>query len=467
MSQPKFLVVDDDPTLRSAMFRVFSKRNCQVITACNLKEAKSVINTHSELELAIVDVKLPDGDGIGLVSTLMKKYEDIPVIVLTGFASIDIAVKATKMGAYHFMTKPLNIEELTSIANQSLSHKKLISENSQLKSQLQNKYQFDSIIGKSRSIQNVLSMIEKVANTDSTILISGESGTGKELIAKAIHYNSPRQNRAFIPINCGAIPSELLESELFGHVKGAFTGAVCHRQGRFDLANKGTLFLDEIGDLSPHLQVKLLRVLQEKRFEPVGSSRTMELDVRVLAATNIDLNKAVREGKFREDLFYRLNVIPIKVPTLRERRDDIPILLDHFIKRFNQNKGIHITGIHPMALDKLTNHPWPGNIRELENFIERISILRKQGMIELEDIPDHLEDNYNQHEFPIPQEIHENGINFNIAVSSYENHLILNALNKTGWNRNQAAILLGLNRTTLVEKIKKKGLKPCIQSKNI
>ena len=460
MSQPKFLVVDDDPILRSAMFRVFSKKNYQVITACNLKEAESVITTHSELELAIVDVKLPDGDGIGLVSTLMKKYGDIPVIVLTGFASIDIAVKATKMGAYHFMTKPFNIEELISIANKSLTHKKLISENSELKSQLQNKYQFDSIIGKSRSIQNVLSMIEKVANTDSTILISGESGTGKELIAKAIHYNSPRRNRAFIPINCGAIPSELLESELFGHVKGAFTGAVCHRQGRFDLANKGTLFLDEIGDLSLHLQVKLLRVLQEKRFEPVGSSKTMELDVRVLAATNIDLNKAVREGKFREDLFYRLNVIPMKVPALRERKNDIPILLDHFIKKFNQNKGIHITGIHPMALDKLMNHPWPGNIRELENLIERISILRKQGMIELEDIPRHPEDNYNQHEFSIPQEIHENGINFNIAVSAYENHLILNALNKTGWNRNQAAILLGLNRTTLVEKIKKKGLKP-------
>lgn len=304
-------------------------------------------------------------------------------------------------------------------------------------------------------------MVEKVADTDSTILVTGESGTGKELIAKAIHYNSSRSGKSFVPINCGAIPAELLESELFGHVKGAFTGAISNRQGRFELANKGTLFLDEIGDLSPSLQVKLLRVLQEKRFEPVGSAKTIESDVRIVAATNVDLEKAVKEGKFREDLYYRLNVIPMVVPPLRDRSDDIPLLLEHFIKKFNTHKGIHITGIHPVALDKLLNYSWPGNIRELENFIERVSILRKEGMVELSDIPQYFEDNQ-AHQFTgnLQVDIPENGLDFNTAIASYENQLILNALNKTGWNRNQAAILLRLNRTTLVEKIKKKGLKP-------
>lgn len=461
MSNPKILVVDDEQTLRAALFRIFSRRNYQVITTGNIREAESVITTNSELELAIVDVKLPDGDGIELLSTLKQKYNNIPVIVLTGFASIDVAVKATKMGAFHFMTKPFNIEELISIVEKALSHKKLVYENSNLKTQLQSKYQFDNIIGKSSAIQNVLSMIEKVADTDSTILVTGESGTGKELIAKAIHYNSTRSEKGFVPINCGAIPSELLESELFGHVKGAFTGAISNRQGRFELANKGSLFLDEIGDLSPSLQVKLLRVLQEKRFEPVGSAKTIESDVRIVAATNVDLAKAVKEGSFREDLFYRLNVIPIKIPALRERKDDIPLLLEHFIKKFNQHRNINISGIHPMAMDKLMSYNWPGNIRELENFVERVSILRKEGMIELSDIPHYFEDNQAQQYLNhLPVEIPESGIDFNTAIAAYENQLIVNALNKTGWNRNQAAILLRLNRTTLVEKIKKKGLKP-------
>ncbi len=461
MSQAKILVVDDEQTLRAALFRIFSRRDYQVITTGNIKEAESVITTNSELELAIVDVRLPDGDGIDLLATLKQKYNNIPVIVLTGFASIDVAVKATKMGAFHFMTKPFNIEELVSIAEKALSHKKLVFENTELKSRLESKYRFDNIIGQSQPIRNVLNMIEKVADTDSTILVSGESGTGKELIAKAIHYNSSRKDKPFVPINCGAIPNELLESELFGHVKGAFTGAISNRQGRFEIANKGTLFLDEIGDLSPNLQVKLLRVLQERRFEPVGSAKTIESDVRIVAATNVDLAKAVKEGSFREDLFYRLNVIPIHIPPLRERSDDIPLLLEHFINKFNQHKGIQITGIHPMALEKLKQYAWPGNIRELENFIERISILRKEGMIEPSDIPQHFDDGSGASiNGQLPVDIPEQGIDFNNAIASYENQLIINALNKTGWNRNQAAILLRLNRTTLVEKIKKKGLKP-------
>lgn len=459
MNHPKILVVDDEQTLRAAMFRIFSRKEYNVITTANLREAESVITSNSELDLAIVDVKLPDGNGIDLLATLRQKYNNIPVIVLTGFASIDVAVKATKLGAFHFMTKPFNIEELISIVEKALSHKMLVSENSNLKNKLQSKYQFDNIIGKSSPIEAVLNMIEKVADTDSTILVTGESGTGKELIAKAIHYNSSRRDKAFIPINCGAIPNELLESELFGHVKGAFTGAISNRQGRFELANKGTLFLDEIGDLSPNLQVKLLRVLQEKHFEPVGSAKTIEADVRIIAATNVDLSKAVKDGRFREDLFYRLNVIPMTVPSLRSRREDIPLLLEHFIQKFNKNRGIHIEGIQPAALDKLMQYAWPGNIRELENFIERVSILRKEGIIEISDVPYYFEDNKEQSFLgELPVDIPENGIDFNTAIAAYENQLILNALKKTGWNRNQAALLLRLNRTTLVEKIKKKGL---------
>jgi len=459
MSQQKILIVDDEQTLRSALFRIFSRRGYQVITTSSIAEAERVITTTSDLELALVDVKLPDGDGIDLISTLKQKYNDIPVVVLTGFASIEVAVQATKRGAYHFMTKPFNIEELVMLAEKALSHKMLVAENSVLKTQLQSKYRFDNIIGQSQGIQNVLSMVEKVSDTNSTILVTGESGTGKELIAKAIHYNSSRSAKPFIPINCGAIPGELLESELFGHVKGAFTGAISNRQGRFELANRGTLFLDEIGDLSPSLQVKLLRVLQEKRFEPVGSAKTLESDVRIVAATNANLQKSVREGNFREDLFYRLNVIPIFIPPLRERKDDIPLLLQHFIQNFNQSKNINITGIHPYALDKLVQYPWPGNIRELENFVERVSILKREGIIELSDIPQHLNDAQGaMNHTGLPLEIPDSGIDFNSSVAAYENQLILNALNKTGWNRNQAAILLSLNRTTLVEKIKKKGL---------
>ena len=460
MSQ-NILIVDDEQTLRSALFRVFSRRNYNVNTTCNIRESESFINSNSELQLAIIDVKLPDGNGLELIAKLRKKYFNIPVIVLTGLSGVDIAVKAIKMGAFHFITKPFNVEELISITNKALSHKKLVVENSKLKSQLKDRYRFSHIIGKSEPIQRVLAMIEKVADTNSTVLISGESGTGKELIAKAIHYNSSRSTKAFVPINCAAIPSELLESELFGHVKGAFTGAIGRRQGRFDMANRGTLFLDEIGDLSPGLQVKLLRVLQERRFEPVGSGTTVESDVRILAATNIDLNRAVREGKFREDLFYRLNVIPIKVPSLRERPMDIPLLLDYFIKRFNQNSGIGISGIEPRALNRLMIYSWPGNIRELENLIERISILRKQGTIQLDDIPLDFENNQSwRYGAQFSTEVPEDGIDFNVVVAAYENQLIVNALNKTGGNRNRAARLLGLNRTTLVEKIKKKGLKP-------
>lgn len=461
MNQIKVLVVDDDQTLRAALFRILSRKGYQVITCATAKEAEHVIGEQPLIDLVLLDIRLPDGDGIEILKLVKKKYDQTPVVVLTGFGSVDIAVEATKLGAYHFMTKPFNIEELTLLTDKALSHTRLISENERLKSQLYSKYKFDNIIGQSDAIRRVLTLIEKVADSDSTILISGESGTGKELVAKAIHYNSPRANKAFVPINCGAIPAELLESELFGHVKGAFTGAISNRMGRFELANHGSIFLDEIGDLNMSLQVKLLRVLQERRFEAVGSAKTIESNVRIVAATNVNLTEAVKHGKFREDLFYRLNVIPINIPALRERREDIPLLIQHFITVFNDKKGTKIDGVSEEAMDMLYMYNWPGNIRELENFVERCSILKREGTIHVDDLPEHFALGRITHTVSTDiADIPEDGIDFNGAVDAYENSLILNALNKTGWNRNQAAILLKLNRTTLVEKIKKKGLRP-------
>lgn len=317
-----------------------------------------------------------------------------------------------------------------------------------------------SIIGKSAEIFQVLNLVEKVAQSDATVLITGESGTGKELVAKAIHRKSKRCYRTFVPVNCGAIPKELLESELFGHVKGAFTGAISHREGRFSLAEKGVIFFDEIGEMSPQSQVKLLRVLQERRFEPVGSTKSIPSDVRVIGATNIDLERAMREGQFREDLFYRLNVVPIHIPPLRKRNSDIPLLVNYFIQVFNQMNQSSLEGLTPQALTHFLSYPWPGNIRELENLIERLSILKKSGKIDVCDLPPRYKESKNIYHSQEKWEVSDLGLDFNSAVDSYENSLILRALEKTGWNRNQAAILLKLNRTTLVEKMKKKGLRP-------
>lgn len=460
MQKPRVLVVDDESSLRTALFRILDRKGFQVITANCKREAEVLSQTDQPLDLALIDVRLPDGDGLELLTSIKRWQPKCEVIVLTGHGTVEIAVEATKRGAYHFVTKPFNLEELMNVVDRAHSHKQLQIENTNLKSVLHSKYKFENIVGQSDEIQKVLGFVERVADSDSTILVTGESGTGKELIAKAIHYNSPRANKPFVPINCGAIPAELLESELFGHVKGAFTGAIQQRVGRFEMAQGGTIFLDEIGDMSPTLQVKLLRVLQERCFEPVGSTKTMESDVRVVAATHVNLEEAVKSGKFREDLFYRLNVIPINIPSLRERQTDIPLLLHHFIETFNKSKGRQITGISQPALEMLYNYNWPGNIRELENLVERISILKGHGEIDVYDLPEKYQGSNAGMTRTQAMAVPEEGMDFNSAVDAYENALILQALEKTGWNRNQAAILLKLNRTTLVEKIKKKGLKP-------
>ena len=460
MRSSRVLIVDDESSLRTALFRMLDRKGLSVVTASKIEEAKLLCQGDQPLDLALVDLNLPDGDGIDLMGHLKGLHPDCQVIILTGFGTIESAIRATQKGAFHFITKPFNMEELVSLVDKALTHKKLQIENQQLRTELHKKYQFEQIIGRSEGILNVLSLVERVADSDSTVLVTGDSGTGKELVARAVHYNSPRADQAFVAINCGAIPSELLESELFGHVKGAFTGAISNRIGRFEMADGGTIFLDEIGDLEPALQVKLLRVLQQRSFEPVGATKSIQVNVRVIAATNKNLEELVESGRFREDLFYRLNVIPLAIPSLRERKTDIPLLFAHFVDLFNKNKGRKLSGISSDAMDCLVNYPWPGNIRELENLVERLAILKGQGQIEINDLPIKYRSAAQTPSDGVHFDIPDNGMDFNTAVDQFENTLILRALEKTGWNRNQAAGLLRLNRTTLVEKIKKKGLRP-------
>jgi len=458
-SVQRILVVDDESSLRSALFRALNKKY-QVITASNATEAVTLAQGDLNLDLALIDLRLPDGNGIDLMQQLRTNHPNMKTIILTGHGTVELAVEATKKGASHFITKPFNLEEVLSITENLVSQKQLEIENTQLKASIQTKYKFENIVGQSNELEQVLNLVDKVASTDSTVLITGESGTGKELIARALHFNSNRSTAPFIPINCGAIPSELLESELFGHVKGAFTNAVSSRAGRFELAEGGTIFFDEIGDMSPHLQVKLLRVLQDRKYEPIGSTKTKTANVRVVAATNLKLEEAVRKGNFREDLYYRLNVIPVTLPALRERKTDIAILFKHFMEIFNNKNKTEIRGVSPDTLNILTHYTWPGNIRELENLVERLSIIKGKGIIETYDLPPKYKSQSNYSFNSDKIEIPDTGLDYNSAVNAYENQLILKALEKTGWNRNQAAILLKLNRTTLVEKIKKKGLKP-------
>ena len=322
-----------------------------------------------------------------------------------------------------------------------------------------NREKFGDIIGHSAKMQGIFTLVEKVADSDSTIIISGESGTGKGLIARAIHKNSNRKNRPFITINCGAIPENLLESELFGHVRGAFTGATSSKPGKFELADRGSIFLDEIGDMSANLQVKILRVLEEREFEQVGGSKTIKADVRIIAATHRDLEKLVQEGSFREDLFYRINVIPIEIPPLKGRKPDIPFLISHFLREFNLKNGKDVKGVTNDAMIIIKEHSWPGNVRELKNMVERLVVLKGEGDIDALDLPEKLRRKGGHSELP-SMEISEDGINLNTAVTEFEKALILESLQKTNWVKNQAAKLLRLNRTTLVEKIKRHHLHP-------
>lgn len=423
-------------------------------------EAMGIVSSQP-VDLVLCDIKMPGINGLELVRQIHEIEPDLPCIVITGYSSAENSIEALRAGAFWYLEKPFEQERLDVVrrlVDQAIEHGRLKAENRVLHSQLRARYKFDNIVGKSDALQQVLTIVEKVADTDSTVLITGESGTGKELIARALHYNSRRADHMMVTVNCGAIPEALLESELFGHVKGAFTNAVHQREGRFALADGGTIFLDEIGDMSPNLQVKLLRILQERTFEPVGSSKTIRVDVRVIAATNQHLEQLIEQKQFREDLYYRLNVLPIEAPPLRDRTDDIPLLVHHFIEIGNQQRNSQIDGISEEAMKLLMNYRWPGNVRELENMIERVMILRTQGEILAEDLPAQFRQP--RERSPQAPRVPADGISFNEVIGELETDLILQALDQTHWNKNRAAQLLGLNRTTLLEKIKKKGLEP-------
>jgi len=460
MSQLHVLVVDDDPAVRDVLQEALMQEEYSVSTAEDGAAAIQAVKD-SVVHIVITDFQLPDIDGLEIIDRLAKLDSKIIPIMMTGFGTIETAVRAMKSGAFDFITKPFDLEAAAAVVRKAAEFLRLRQENHLLRKVVRDQYRLEQLVGASQPIQEVMEFVQKVADSDSTVIIQGESGTGKELVARMLHFNSFRKDRPLVPVNCGAIPENLLESELFGHEKGAFTGATHSRMGRFELANGGTIFLDEIGEMSLPLQVKLLRVLQEREFERVGGSRTIHVDVRIVAATNQDLETLVEEKRFRKDLFYRLNVIPMVIPPLRERRSDIPLLIDHFLTRFNQSKHTEISGLAPDAIRTLTEYDWPGNIRELENMIERLVVLKKRGVLSIGDLPEKICRRASGSELTERFiRFNEDGINLSSEVELYEKHLIMEALRKANGVTARAAQLLHLNRTTLVEKLKRKGVDP-------
>jgi DNA-binding NtrC family response regulator len=410
--------------------------------------------------MALLDVRLPDGNGIELMREFRQSDPDMGIIIMTGYAEIDTAVDAVRLGANDFLKKPFDIDEMLVRIGELMKTRQLKRDNHSLREQVRSQTA-SGLIGHCSSIRKLQETIQLLANSDSTVLISGESGCGKEVLAKSLHKTGSRSGKPMVSINCGAIPEELLESELFGHVKGAFTGAIRARPGRFEIANGGTIFLDEIGDMSPKLQVKLLRVLQERCFEPVGSQQSIRVDVRVIAATHRNLEKEIQAGRFREDLYYRLNVIPLHLAPLRERGDDILLLANNFMVRFNKQKESNISSISDDVRRAMLAYNWPGNVRELQNLIERVTTLKREGSIELEDLPNRMLSDKDRVLQSFQMDVKSaSNIDLKATVDEFESHLILSALNRFDWNKNQAANFLAMNRTTLVEKIKKKGLQP-------
>jgi DNA-binding NtrC family response regulator len=452
--QKHLLIVDDESALREAIAERLADHGFIVEQAASGEQALQRL-TDFAFDILITDLRLPGIDGRKVVESALERYPDIIPIVITGYGTVKDAVEAIKQGAADFITKPFQFDALLHVLRSALEQRRLKSENAYLRSQLEDRYRIEGLVGHSPAMRGLFQLLETVAATSSTVLITGETGTGKELAARAIHHNSPRRGNRFVAINCSAIPETLLEAELFGHVRGAFTGAVGTRQGRFEQAHKGTLFLDEVGTMSPALQAKLLRVLQEREFERVGDSHTIKIDVRVIAATHSDLKKMVAEGTFREDLFYRLNVIPVQLPPLRDRREDIPLLAQHFLHKLVGESGRGPLTISQEALRRLMAHHWPGNVRQLENVVER-AVAFSQGRSQI-DVQDLSPDIQNQ---PAPTDssqvwFPDDGLDFDSYIEAVELSLIRRSLERTQGNKRQAAKLLNLKRTTLIEKLKR------------
>lgn len=450
------LIIEDNELVRDSLAEVLRLEGCDVSQAPDGPDGIELLARRS-YDLALIDLRLPSANGISVLEQAKALRPDLDVIMMTSFGTVETAVEAMKLGAVHYLTKPINDDELKIILRRLAEARRLKEENRSLKEELGGKQrtQFHNLIGQNARMQKIYSVIRAISDTDTTVLLRGESGTGKGMIAQAIHYSDPaRKDGPYVEVSCGAIPRELLESELFGHVKGAFTSAIRDRVGRFELANGGTILLDEIDSLPPYLQVKLLRVLQQKEFERVGDTKTMKVNVRIIASTNRDLAAEIASGQFREDLYYRLNVITIDVPPLRDRKEDIPALVKHFLNAFNEKTRRSLRSVSSKAMQRILDYNWPGNVRELENFLERAVVLSTGETLEEDVFPDYIGETKVMG-LPVTAETASaEGTSLKEVLKEPEKQIIKKVLDQVGWNRKKAASLLDINRTTLYNKMK-------------
>ena len=462
MSHPRILVVDDEMIVCESCKRILEEESYEVETALSGKEAFEKMKANP-FDIVITDLKMPGIDGMEILNTFRKEYPDSIIIMITGFSTVETAVEAMKLGAFDYIPKPFTPDEVSIVVKKAIEKKSLVSENIYLRQELQEKYGFHNIVGKSSKMQEIYRIIVKVAMTDSTVLIYGQSGTGKELIARAIHFNSSRREKQFVPVDCAVLSENLLESELFGHVKGSFTGAVTTKPGLFEVADGGTVFLDEVGNISLSIQAKLLRVLQEREFTPVGGTKTKKVDIRLVAATNKELEKMIKEEAFREDLYYRLNIVPIYLPPLKERQEDIPLLAVHFLKKYAEEMGKTIKGFTPEAMEKMVRYPWPGNVRELENMIERTVVMIEDEMVRVAHLilPGQQEKEISENQIPLTSEelkeikkqVREK------AVEEIERAFVFNALERHQWNVTRASEEVGMLRPNFQALMRKYNLR--------
>ncbi len=446
MHPPTVLLVDDDKNSLKGLMKILEQDGYRVLGATNGYEALHLLDQEA-VDILVTDMKMPGLDGFALLEEINKREEEVSVIMMTAYGSVHTAVEAMKKGAEDYLTKPLNVEELEIILARVWKKRELLLQNTALKEQLRSRYRFANLIGNTPAMQRLFKTITHVAPSKASILILGETGTGKELVARAIHQGSRRAEKPFVTVNCSALAEGVLESELFGHERGAFTGAIRGKQGRFELAHGGTLFLDEVGDMPFTVQTKLLRVLELGEFERVGSEKTLQVDVRLIAATNKNLEAEMRLGRFREDLYYRLNVITLHLPPLRERRDDIPLLADHFLQQYMEENEKKIKGFLPQTIELLQEYPWPGNVRELENIIERAVVLCQELWIEPRHLPSHLR--------PAPEKTAARfSLPLGVSLKEVEKEVILRTLQLTGGNKTQAAKILGISTRKIEYKVK-------------
>ena len=454
----KILVVDDEKSLREVLSIMLKRAGYAVTEASDGDEAIGHVNKEI-YDLVITDLRMPKADGMDVLKAVKSSSPDTVVLVITAFATSDSAVEAMKQGAYDYLTKPFQVDEVQLIIRNALEKRRLSTENMLLKREMASQSSFAKIVGQSEAMQKVFDVVKKVADAKSNILICGESGTGKELVARAIHYNSARSAMPFVAVNCSAVPETLLESELFGHVKGSFTGAISNKAGLFEVANGGTIFLDEIGDTTPTIQVKLLRVIQEREFRRVGGNQDIKVDVRVIAATNRDLEKAVAEGTFREDLYYRLDVIPIRLPPLRLRTGDIPLLVTHFLEKFSQEGSKPVPTLSPEAMHVLLEHEWRGNVRELENLIERVVAFSSGGPVTDADVRGWLHRSVTPQQPGLPTDLPDDGLDLEALINGIEKDLLMKALERSKWVKKKAARLLRLNTRSFRYRLEKYAIK--------